>query len=322
MSKLYLAVLTAVLFAVQARAANDCVFATNGTTMTLQGDCTTDASLLPPDGFTYDGNRNVVTAVDPAGDHFRGAVIQKYGGSANVVNFVINAGSLANVCDAGADRLRGILFDNASGAILNNTVLALNQGASGCQEGNAIEARNIATVTVQQVEIAQNDLRAWQKSGIVVNGAVNGHVHHNRVTPSATQSNLAANSLQYGFGSSGLAEHNDLGLNSWLGWSPASDYAATGILVYDTAPGAVVVQRNNLMSGNADAGIYIFADGVTVDNNRVFESGPDAGYDIGIGDDGVGNTVTNNKVTGFETPYDGPSTDKGKGANKVVPDKD
>lgn len=306
----------AAIFSAATFAANDCVFTTKGSTMSLQADCTTDASLVPPDGFTFDGRKNVITAVDPVGDHFRGAVIQKYGGTANVMNFVINAGNLANACDIGNDRLRGILFDDAEGKILNNTVLALNQGASGCQEGNAIEARNFGpSTTVRQVEIAQNDLRNWQKSGIVVNGLVYGYVHHNRIGPSAIQDNLAANSLQYGFGSSGLAEHNDIGMNSWC----CVDAAATGVLLFDTAPSAVTVRRNNLMDGNADVGIYIVADGAVVDNNRVFESGPDGFYDIGIGDYGVGNSVTNNKVTGFDTPYDGPSTAHGKGSNKVIP---
>ena len=192
--------------------------------------------------------------------------------------------------------------------------MAPNQGPSGCQEGNAIEARNFGS-GASSVEIAQNDVRNWQKTGIVVNGSVNGHVHHNRVTPSATQANLAANGLQYGFGASGLAEHNDIGLNSWC----CADASATGILLYDTAPGSVTVRRNNLMDGNADVGIYILGDGVTVDNNRVFESGPDGAYDIGIGDYGAGNKVTNNKVTGFSTAYDGPSTDHGRGSNKVIP---
>lgn len=39
-------------------------------------------------------------------------------------------------------RLRGILFDGAAGSITHNTVTNINQGASGCQEGNGIEVRN------------------------------------------------------------------------------------------------------------------------------------------------------------------------------------
>jgi len=60
------------------------------------------------------------------------------------------------------------------------------------------------------------------------------------------------------------------------------------------------VRHNNIMDGNADVGIYVEADGVLVDNNRVFESGPDGYDDIGIGDYGTpgSNTVTNNKARG------------------------
>ena len=33
--------------------------------MTLNGDCTTDATILVPNGFTLDGAGNTITAVDP-----------------------------------------------------------------------------------------------------------------------------------------------------------------------------------------------------------------------------------------------------------------
>ena len=83
-----------------------------------------------------------ITAEDPAVDHFRGAVILNDGATAHVRNLVVTSSGLANVCDAGADRLRGIMFDMASGSIVDNTVTDVNQGPSGCQEGNAIEVRN------------------------------------------------------------------------------------------------------------------------------------------------------------------------------------
>ena len=44
-----------------------CVFTTSGMTMTLTADCTTDHTILVPQGYTLDGNGNSITAVDPVG---------------------------------------------------------------------------------------------------------------------------------------------------------------------------------------------------------------------------------------------------------------
>ncbi|HXE76603.1 MAG TPA: right-handed parallel beta-helix repeat-containing protein [Candidatus Xenobia bacterium] len=308
----------ALALAAPALASAQCTFTTVGTTMYLDADCTTSSTILVPDGYTLDGNGFTITAVDPSGDHFKGAVIKNAGWTAHVTNLTITTSNLANACDAGGDRLRGILFESASGTITHTTVFNLNQGASGCQEGNAIEVRNApfdgTHPNTQTVEILHNKLSSWQKTGIVANGDVSVRIAFNAVGASATQENLAANSIQLGFGALGTVEHNDIAGNSWLGWSPTSDFAATAVLVFDGGPG-IVIQRNNIMEGNADVGIYFQANNGTVDNNRVFETGPDAGYDIGIGDYGTGNSVTNNKVRAYVMPYDGVVG----GRNKTIP---
>jgi hypothetical protein len=133
--------LGALLAPVAAGAATTCTFTTVGTTMTLDGDCPTDATIVVPDGFTLDGAGYTITAVDPPGGHVLGAIIKNGGSTASVMNVTATTSGLANVCDGGDDRLRGILFDGASGDIVWNTVRDINQGPSGCQEGNAIEIR-------------------------------------------------------------------------------------------------------------------------------------------------------------------------------------
>ena len=113
-------------------------------TATLQSDCTTDQTIHVLNGWTFNGSGYTITGVDPAGDHFRGAVIQGDAGADQVVieNLGVTVGSLTNACDGDADRLRGILFDGTGGVIRGNEVLGINQGESGCQEGNGIEVRN------------------------------------------------------------------------------------------------------------------------------------------------------------------------------------
>ncbi len=302
------------LSAERAGATNNCSFSTSGTTMTLQGDCTADSGIGVPNGFTLNGNGFVLTLVDPTGDHFKGAGVFNLGASANVINLTITTSNLVNVCDAGNDRLRGILFDGASGRISNNDVLNINQGASGCQEGNAIEVRNSpfdgTGTNPLAVEISMNNITSYQKTGIVANGNVFATISHNKLGASATQANLAANGIQLGFGAGGRVEFNQVAGNSWC----CADASATAILLFDTAPG-VLVRTNNLMEGNADVGIYIGGNGAIVDNNRVFEEGVDGFYDVGVGDYGTGNTVTNNKVRGYTLPYDNVTV----GKNKVIP---
>ena len=298
-----------------ALAVTDCTFTVSGTTMTLDGDCTTDATILIADGMTLDGNGYAITAVDPTGGSFDGAVIRNAGDTAHVTNLTVQASGLANVCDAGADRLRGIMFEGASGSITHSTVRDINQGASGCQEGNAIEVRNApfdgTHPDTQTVEISHNVIADFQKTGIVANGDVDVEISHNNIGASATQDNLAANSVQLGFGATGRVSHNQIDGNQWKG---TSDYAASAVLVY-AATGDV---SNNNIRGNSDIALFIVGDGGTYHNNRVFDEGadhPSSGYDIGVGNYGVDNTVTNNKAKGFDTPYDGNPVDD---SNKVV----
>src|SRR5690348_10376013 len=90
-------------------AASTCVFTTVGRVMVLKSNCTTDTTILIPNGFTLDGRGHTITAVDPAGGHFVGAVIENGGTVANVINLHVTVSGLADVCDDGEARLRGIM---------------------------------------------------------------------------------------------------------------------------------------------------------------------------------------------------------------------
>jgi len=301
-----------------ANATTDCSFTMDPVkkVMKLDADCTTDETILIPDGFTLDGKGNTITAVDPPAGHFVGAVVQNDGTEAHVKNLIITSDSLSNVCDAGANRLRGIMFVSASGSITHNEVVNINQGASGCQEGNAIEIRNAPFngnhPNTQTVEISHNKLTDWQKTGIVANGDVNVNIQHNQVGASATQQNLAPNGIQLGFGALGSVTQNNVDGNQWLG---PSNFAGTGILIVLVDD---VDVSKNIIQGNSDVGIFAFlVTDSTFDNNKVFDSGEDGPHgDFGIADvSGTDNSFTNNKVRGFDFPY----FDVMGGKNKVIP---
>ena len=222
----------AFLVAPVSEASATCTFTTGGSTKTLDSNCTTDATILVPNGFTLDGAGNTITAVDPSGGHFLGAVVQNDGPFAVVKNLTIDTNALANVCDGGAARLRGILFDGASGIIKDNTVLNINQGASGCQEGNGIEVRNVpfeAGGVDVLVWISGNTVTNYQKTGIVTNGSVAATILGNIITGVGPVNYIAQNGIQIGFGGTAIVEENEMSGNDY---TPKS-YVSCGLLMYD-----------------------------------------------------------------------------------------
>jgi parallel beta-helix repeat protein len=143
-------------------------------------------------------------------------------------------------------------------------------------------------------------------------------VHNNKVEASANQANLAANSIQFGFGSSGIIKSNQVAGNQWCANASAD---ATGILIFDSHN---INVTQNIFTGNADVGIYIQGNNNTINNNKVTDDGSIADCnqipdDIGIYNDltNVGSVLTNNKVGGFDTPYLNVVT----GNNKTNPNK-
>ncbi|MBL8161918.1 MAG: hypothetical protein JNJ61_08030 [Anaerolineae bacterium] len=291
------------VFITPVSAATSCVFNFVGTRMVLTNNCTTDETIVIPQGYTLDGMGRMITAVDPPGGHFVGAVVRNEGTIAHVRNLRVTVSGLLNVCDGGADRLRGIMFEGASGTIINNKVLGVRQVASGCQEGNSIEVRNEpfdgTHPNTHYVTIWANTISDYMKTGIVANGDVNANIQFNILTSSANQANLAANGIQVGFGALANVRFNIVGGNTWQVNDTA---AATGILVYDAEDGVVV--RNNKIYNNADVGIYFIAEYGTISQNIVIESGTDGFYDVGIGNYGIGNVVEHNIVQGYDIPYE------------------
>jgi parallel beta-helix repeat protein len=301
--------LACILFVIgtAAEAASTCTFAIADATMRLVDDCTTDAPIVVPDGYTFDGDHHTITAIDPADGAFRGAVITNAGAVASVVNTNVSALSLADACRTGVERLRGIYFETASGIIRGNTIVNVNKGASACPEGNAIEVRNAAlSGDAAAVEIDHNTIDAYQKSGIVVTGRVDALIHHNVIGASAAQAYLAANAVQIGAWARATLDENIITGNS----SPTIDAAGTAILLIGCAEGTIVA--SNRVTGNSDVGIYVAADAVTVRNNRLTDSGADGYYDVGIGNYGLGNVFAGNVVRGFAKPSEGVSAMESK----------
>lgn len=288
---------------------DNCDFTDTGSSLDLNGDCWTTETILVPDGYTLKGNGYSITALDPAGGHFLGAVVANAGSSMNVQNLTVTADGLSDVCDADPNWLVGILLENASGKIVNNRVVGINQGESGCQEGSGIMVLNVdegttfpnyTTASVGQVvvEIARNVVDDYQKRGIAAFGNVNASIYRNQVGDSATQAYLAANSVHLDFGATGVVSYNTIYGNQWH----TASAGAAALLLYETSD--VTVRLNNI-TGASDYGIYItdWSTGAKVMYNRVSDYGnPDGAYDSGILVYGSGSQLLLNVVCGFQTP--------------------
>ena len=245
-------------------ATSNCGFSSLGTTETLNADCTTDATILVPDGFTLDGAGHTITAVDPPGGHFLGAVVANAGTRANVMNLRITASDLADVCDtndktAGTDfRLRGIQFNGASGEIAHNTVTDINQGAaSTCWEGAGIEVRNEPTdgshPNTQTVEVSDNVVMNYQMVGIVGVGDVSVKIDDNRISASAAKAIVPESGIQLSYHAIGEISGNVVTGNWYQSVTPGHGKAigqqplvGAGILLYNIEMSNVKVSHNEL----------------------------------------------------------------------------
>lgn len=297
---------------VTSSAATTCTFTPSKNNLLLNGNCTTDATILIPAGKTIDGRGFTVTGVDPVGGHFLGAVLLNGGSTASVKNITVTVSGLANVCDGGANRLRGIMFEEASGSITGSSVLSINQGASGCQEGNAIEIRNFGTSPTSVVTVDGNTITGYQKTGIVANGNVNVTISNNLVDGGVPVGYIARNGIQFGFGGTGSARKNTVNGNSYTGSSTSSG----GILVVggpgyggDFCFNIQIVQ--NTLSTN-DIGIYLsqyeadfsapaLATNIKVVNNDISHDAVTNGYvyQAGVSDVGNGDKIINNTISGI-----------------------
>jgi len=223
-----------------------CEFSVAGSTMTLLDDCITDQTIAVPNGLTLDGKGHSITAVDPAGANFRGAVIQASGPApTKVTGLTVSASNLADACDAGPAGLRGILFDGVGGIISNNIVTDIEQGAnggSGCQEGNGIEVRNTVGVPMPRLTISSNTVIDYQKTGILVRDNVSAVISDNTVTGDQKIIYIAQNGIQISYGATAQLLRNVVTGN----WYTPKSYVACGLILYKA--GGVSGAKNGLSS--------------------------------------------------------------------------
>jgi len=281
--------------------------------LTLRADCTTDTPVFIPEGYTLDGLVYSFVAVDPAAGTFTGAIVRNRGTTAHVRNLKVRAQGLLKdgPCDGGEDRLRGILVLGASGSVTDSEVVDIrrnqrvagNPGGTprGCQEGHAIEVRNRDATVLRTVELRRNQVRGYQKGGILVAGRVDATVAENTVTGSGPVAHIAQNGLQLSDGATGEVMGNQISGHSYTG---SSDVAA-GILVAGGPYFGIALVRDALIQGNTVTGNDV---GIYLDQAEADGSGPATATGLQV----LGNTLRNDAVTnGY--PYQAGISDLGGG---------
>lgn len=300
-----------------------CDFRLEQQTLTAQADCVTDTPVFIPDAHLMDGAGHTLTAVDPAGAHFTGGILRNRGTRADISRLKLQARGLlkSGPCDAGADRLRGILLQDASGSVVDSEVLDIRRnqpGGSdpegvprGCQEGHAIEVRNTGLTTQREVEVLRNQLSGYQKVGVVVIGKVNATITGNTLNGGGPVSHIARNGVQLSDGATGRVTGNQAFGHSYTGAD-----VATGILVAGGPYYSQAFSREGLIEGNTltnnDIGIYLSqaeADGsgpatptrIRVLGNTLRNDAVTNGYvfQAGIADFGGGNIISSNVISGL-----------------------
>jgi hypothetical protein len=294
-----------------------CPFSLAEGRVALTADCTTDSTLFIPDDYTFDGQGHTVTAVDPPGGAFTGAVLRNRGMKARVQNVTVTASGLKDVCQSDAARLRGILLEGASGEVVDSEVRDLQKGsgASGCQEGFGIEARNDdASRGPFRVDVLRSRVSRFQKVGLLAIGAVEVTLSNNTVEGGGPSASIARNGLQVSLGARGRVTGNTVSGNAYTG--PMVDTTGTGILVTGGGyygPGSPLVTglviEGNTLTGN-DIGISLSqlegAGDAPSTPTRLRVAGNTLGngaasnpyYQAAIADYGTGNVITSNAVSG------------------------
>ncbi|MFY0562742.1 right-handed parallel beta-helix repeat-containing protein [Archangium lansingense] len=284
-----------------------CAFSLEAGRLALAADCSTDATLLVPEGYTFDGEGHTVTAVDPPGSHFIGAVIRNRGTLARVRDVTVTASGLKNQCETGAERLRGILLEGASGEVVDSVVSGLGKGAtSGCQEGFGIEVRNESADTFR-VDVLRNRVADFQKLGILATGSVEVNIADNTVEGGGAVGHIARNGIQVSNGAKARVTGNRVSGNAYTGASATG----SGILVKVDAGAPLVsglVVEGNTLTDN-DIGIYLFQDAGEPPSpsasariaNNVLQHGSvsNPAFQAAIADYyGTGSVITSNAITG------------------------
>ena len=302
----YLALVLVAFAASLASATTTCVFNTNSTTkrMTLTHDCTTDATLKVPAGFTLNGAKHLITTLDPAGGNFQGPVVANasVNSAINVRNLMLDAPNLAaGNCAA----IAGISYNQASGTISGNTVLHIGQGSTCPGSGYGISVVVPYGSPAQAVTISGNQVLLASGDALYISGLIDATVSGNQFSI-----NSAVNYVLFFQGHSGSITQNQLETD-------ANGYNQQAFIAFGNSSTVKFISNTiNLIAGTTGMAVdvYMASNPVTVSSNRIFNHGTGVSS-RGVYNSGPMNIITNNQIRCYEQPISGAA---GKG-NVTLP---
>ena len=284
--------------------------------VTLREDCVVQSAMFIPDGYTFNGAGHTLTASeDGAGEHYKGAVLRNRGTVANVRDVTVTARNLSDVCDGEADRLRGILLEGASGTIEDTVVEDLNQAGNfgGCQEGFAIDVRNLAVgATPVTVTVRGNQLTGYQKAGVVVLGRVVATVEDNVIDGLGPTDRIARVGIQLAHGVSGQVMGNQVRGNAYIFERDSGSgilvfggpyYGAGRELCHDLRIEDNVLEENDVGVSLLQAMDLDFtpppgSQNIQVIGNTLTKTDLTGSYQAAISDNGTANLISLNRISG------------------------
>jgi Putative Ig domain/Right handed beta helix region len=281
-----------------------CAGTTVGSTFTMTADCDTTASLTVPDGFTVDGAGHTITAHDPAGGNFTGAVVTNAGTSMTLKNLTVRGTGFAVSC---AGTLIGILFNDAGGAVTDVRVMDITQH-SGCILGHGIRVNALAG-TARTVTITGTTVTGFQRSGLVASGQATVDVSASTFGPAdaVTPGLVAQNAVQYGVGGAGGTFTGNTVVGRGYG---GATNASTAILLFTASH--VTITGNTITGAGTDIGISVNAGStdITIKANAIGRTAPDSPDASGDGvtadaSSAAGTSLVCNTFSGWTTDTSG-----------------
>ncbi len=280
-----------------------------GTTFTLTASCTTTAQIAVPATITtIAGGGFTITAHDPTGGNFNGAVLTNtgVGQSMTIENLTIQGSGFAVDC---AVSLYGIFFNDASGSVSNVKVLDITQH-SGCGAGLGIRANGVTGV--RTVTISKTVVSGYNKAALVASGSMTMNVTESTLGP---PDNLGSIITQNGVQYSNTAPGSAAGAGGTISGSTiygsgfgSAGNASTAMLLFGAD--GVTVSGDTFTGAGTDKGISVTANstGIEISHNHIARTSADSPDSFGIGvavDTGSAATLVCNTFTGWKTDIAG-----------------
>ncbi|MFN8661414.1 MAG: right-handed parallel beta-helix repeat-containing protein [Thermomicrobiales bacterium] len=248
-------------------------------TVELTANCTTEESLVVPDGWTFDGNGHTVWPLDPLDRPFAGGVIARTGGEATVRDVTIDGGFFRNACPD--TPVTGVSFSGAGGEMSGLSIIRMLHGTPDGFCGSGVTIAEGSEVNVVTSTIA------WSHVGILIRGqdtratvsdvVVSANVRQGVLVDDHAAADIVGSRVS-GPGQDGIGFA--LGSQGTASGNMIQDVQRTGI--WADHPGPVTIENNTISS--AEFGIATFAEDatVTISSNALVDIAED-GFDLAGG---------------------------------------